>query len=132
MCERCYRQGKEMSRVELSVLREENADLRRQLAEAEKKRGAAMQALESLTPGGSEYVGDPERCVAHVRDHQTHLTDLLKKTILDKRELKAENERLRGIVDALLSGDKIGALLRVQEAIVVQAAEAKEASDDVG
>jgi hypothetical protein len=23
-------------------------------------------ALQSLTPGGSEYVGDPDRCVAHV------------------------------------------------------------------
>lgn len=25
-------------------------------------------ALQSLTPGGSEYVGDPDRCVAVVRD----------------------------------------------------------------
>lgn len=25
-------------------------------------------ALQSLTPGGSEYVGDPERCVARVRE----------------------------------------------------------------
>lgn len=24
-------------------------------------------ALQSLTPGGSEYVGDPERCVAHAK-----------------------------------------------------------------
>lgn len=28
----------------------------------------AMRALELLTPGGSEYVGDIDRCVAHVRD----------------------------------------------------------------
>lgn len=25
-------------------------------------------ALQSLTPGGSEYVGDPLRCVEHVQD----------------------------------------------------------------
>ena len=25
-------------------------------------------ALQSLTPGGSEYVGDPDRCVAFARD----------------------------------------------------------------
>ncbi len=25
-------------------------------------------ALQSLTPGGSEYVGDPDRCVAYVQD----------------------------------------------------------------
>ena len=28
----------------------------------------AMLALESLTPGGSEYVADPERCVWYVRE----------------------------------------------------------------
>lgn len=27
----------------------------------------AMRALESLTPGGSEFVGDINRCVEHVR-----------------------------------------------------------------
>ena len=26
-------------------------------------------ALQSLTPGGSEYVGDPERCVARAREN---------------------------------------------------------------
>lgn len=26
------------------------------------------KALEGLTPGGSEYVNDPERCAAHVRE----------------------------------------------------------------
>ena len=55
----------------------------------------AMLALESLTPSGSEYVGDHERCVAHVREQQTHLTDLLKKTIRAKREAEAENKKLR-------------------------------------
>lgn len=25
-------------------------------------------ALQSLTPGGSEYVGDPDRCVAHAKE----------------------------------------------------------------
>ena len=30
----------------------------------------AMRALESLTPGGSEYVGDPKRCVYFVKEAQ--------------------------------------------------------------
>ena len=30
----------------------------------------AMRALESLTPSGSEFVGDVERCVAFVQDNR--------------------------------------------------------------
>lgn len=30
-------------------------------------------ALQSLTPGGSEYVGDPDRCVKFVRDSKASL-----------------------------------------------------------
>lgn len=51
----------------------------------------AMLALESLTPGGSEYVGDPERCVAHVQDHRDSTAKLLKKTIKDRKVLDVEN-----------------------------------------
>lgn len=30
----------------------------------------AMRALESCTPGGSEFVNEVERCVSHIRDHE--------------------------------------------------------------
>lgn len=44
-------------------------------------------ALQSLTPGGSEYVDDPERCVAFVREtrERQHATILNLKQRLDGR-----------------------------------------------
>lgn len=45
----------------------ELAPLSTRAAAAEAKYRAAMLALESLTPGGSEFVGDVEACVKHVR-----------------------------------------------------------------
>ena len=37
------------------------------------------QALQSLTPGGSEYVHNPERCVALVKEQQAALHEARKK-----------------------------------------------------
>lgn len=58
----------------------------------------AMRALEALTPSGSEFVGDVERCVAHVRgtrdsQHQVIIT-------LTKRA-KAAEDREDTLRDAL-------------------------------
>ena len=39
---------------------------------------AAMRALESLTPSGSEFVNDIERCVAFVRDRLAFVIQLAK------------------------------------------------------
>jgi hypothetical protein len=39
----------------------------------------AMRALESLTPGGSEFVNEPERCVAFVRDRLSYTINSVKK-----------------------------------------------------
>jgi hypothetical protein len=47
----------------------------------------AMRALESLTPSGSEFVNDIERCVAFVRDREKSLLNFAKKN-------KALHERL--------------------------------------
>lgn len=38
----------------------------------------AMRALESLTPNGSEFVNDPERCMAFVRDRLAFTIQLAK------------------------------------------------------
>ena len=34
-------------------------------------------ALQSLTPGGSEYVGNPERCAAHAKERMRSLQSSL-------------------------------------------------------
>jgi hypothetical protein len=36
------------------------------------------KSLEGLTPGGSEYVNDPERCAAFVRSSMTSLQSVIK------------------------------------------------------
>lgn len=56
-----------------------------------------MLTLESLTPGGSEYVGDYKRCAAHIKE----LVASIPKTILP---FKRENDRLRESNKELLSG----------------------------
>jgi len=67
------------------------ADLRRQLA-AEKERADERElALQSLTPGGSEFINDPQRCVEHVRGVNSVRHRLLLK--YKKRSDEAERER---------------------------------------
>lgn len=41
---------------------------------------AAMRALESLTPSGSEFVNEIQRCVSHIRDHQRTTVEFAKRT----------------------------------------------------
>lgn len=57
---------------------------------AEQRR--TMLALESLTPGGSEFVGDVERCVAHVRARQTVLLDNIKRQVRLRVDLANERD----------------------------------------
>ena len=58
-------------------------------------------ALESLTPQGSEYVRNPERCVAYVRDrndiHHRQILDATKR----QRELERSLDQVRGRARAL-------------------------------
>lgn len=55
----------------------------------------AMLALESLTPSGSEYVGDIERCVAHVRDSQTTMLAAMVNFKNQRDEKDVEINRLK-------------------------------------
>lgn len=50
-------------------------------------------ALQSLTPGGSEYVDDPARCVAFVRDTRTSQHETIKRQQKQLNELRVLNER---------------------------------------
>jgi hypothetical protein len=51
-----------------------------------------QKALVSLTPGGSEFVDDPEYCVKYVKEYQAFLHDFMVKTCKDKKQLE---EKLR-------------------------------------
>lgn len=68
------------------------------LAAAEAERKRYDMALQSLTPGGSEYVSDPERCVEHVRERLHAQHDLIKKWKLAKDVAERDAEYLRETV----------------------------------
>lgn len=55
-------------------------------------------ALQSLTPGGSEYVDEPQRCATHVRDTMDSRWDIIKQCVIEKRKLKTA---LKGVSEAL-------------------------------
>ena len=65
----------------------------------------AMLSLESLTPGGSEYVSDPERCVAHVCERFASGDKAKKDRARMRREHSeihaALNERIEWLEEAL-------------------------------
>lgn len=59
--------------------------------DAERQRAEVWShALQSLTPGGSEYVDDPERCVAFLRDKFDSLHDIILKQQNALAEARAE------------------------------------------
>lgn len=66
------------------------------LAKAEK----AMRALESLTPGGSEYFEDPQRCVVYVRDAERAAMDCAKRSVIRAKQAEAQVARLQLALDA--------------------------------
>jgi len=57
----------------------------------------AMRALESLTPNGSEFVNDPETCVAFVRARLAFTIELAK----ERNQLREEVYRLRNEIQRL-------------------------------
>jgi hypothetical protein len=57
------------------------------MAPAEEVPNQAMRALESLTCGGSEFVGEIDACVAYVRKKISTLQDIAKNAVKQKNEL---------------------------------------------
>lgn len=53
-------------------------------------------ALQSLTPGGSEYVGDPDRCVSYIREQ-----------INKGREVRLELARLKNPRNPIMDADEL-------------------------
>lgn len=51
---------------------------------------SAQELLEGLTPGGSEFAGDPEVCAAYVRDRLTALENHVKRLVKTRAEVVAQ------------------------------------------
>ena len=60
----------------------------------------AQQALESLTPGGSEFSGDPEACAEYVRRRVAGKEAIIKRMVRERQALAQELAAYR----ALLAG----------------------------
>jgi hypothetical protein len=72
----------------------------KEVARAEALLMRYKRALEGLTPGGSEFVDDPERCAEHARKRQDSLWEQFKKQKLRTDETVAravEEERMANI-----------------------------------
>jgi hypothetical protein len=80
--------------------RDARAIIERQAAEIRK----LDLALQSLTPGGSEYVNNPERCVAYVREARESQHKAIVKFKSERDAITAECERLREALRGLVDG----------------------------
>jgi hypothetical protein len=65
------------------------------------ERDAAYKALMSLTPGGSEFHHDPDRCVRFVKDTRESMDRITKDAIYARRAAEKEAEGLREAVKVL-------------------------------
>lgn len=79
----CYEQS-------LTDTARERDDLTRRLEEAQADKRKWALALQELTPGGSEYVDDPKRCVTYVRDTRSSLLDVMKGFKRERDALQAK------------------------------------------
>lgn len=84
----------------------ETSALESRLEAVEKERDRWRLALEGLTPQGSEYHNDVERCVKHVRDVRLSQHESIKKAIKrshavekENAELRTENEKFRRMIE---------------------------------
>lgn len=44
------------------------------------------RSLEGLTPGGSEFVDDPKFCAEFIRNRMNHLSESMKKMVVDNKK----------------------------------------------
>ena len=81
---------------------------------AESAHKKTMLLLEWLTPGGSEYVGDADRCVEYIRNKIETLQDIAKNAIKAKQAAESANRELRAAIRwALGEVDDFNALARL-------------------
>ena len=95
------------------------------------KLGATYRAIESLTPGGSEFHEDPQRCVDHIKQFQDGLYRKMVKETAARKEAEAHNALLMGALQNLLpyaedwSGDG-SAIVNAKQALQLSPSEAYE------
>lgn len=65
-------------------------------ARAEQRRDEAMRALESLTPGGSGFVGDVGACKGYLRGRLDRMHEMVVRLVREKREALASEARAKG------------------------------------
>lgn len=61
----------------------------------------AVLALESLTPGGSEFVGDVQKCLDHIRERRAAADGLIKRYKLERDAADEEAKLLQKMIDDL-------------------------------
>lgn len=88
----------EAERAEANIKRDaweqawQNANQERDAANA--RIAEWKRAIEALTPGGSEYVDDPERCAATIQRTRDIQMSVLRKQAKQIKELEAQNAEL--------------------------------------
>ncbi|MEO7048961.1 MAG: hypothetical protein ABI091_26900 [Ferruginibacter sp.] len=60
------------------------------------------KAIVSLTPGGSEFIGDPEYCAKIVKEFQASQHKVICNITLEKKELQRNNALLIEALDVML------------------------------
>jgi len=63
--------------------------------QAERERDKWRIAMENLTPGGSEYYNDLERCVAVIRERFDRKSKLIRTAISRRKQAERENDNLQ-------------------------------------
>lgn len=71
------------------------------LAECQMRNAELMKILVDLTPGGSEFVDDPQRCATHIRGRLDSLHGAMTMWAKRAKEAEAKTELLEDIRTAL-------------------------------
>lgn len=86
-----------------SILRAHDAALRAALAAAERERDEARRAIESCTPGGSEFVNDPKACAAFITGARDRAHEMVKRGVVRAKAAESRAERLAEAMRELLA-----------------------------
>lgn len=92
---------KEILETESNLVLDLSAELDRQVAEVERLKGYLKQ-IEELTPQGSEFYNDPQRCIDFLADRKNSALEKHKKWCVSE----AESARLRAEAEGLKAENK--------------------------
>lgn len=102
-----------------ALARKESEFLRAVSAQAHKERDEARVLLEGLTPGGSEFHNDPERCARYAQEARKTWREAFWKQVKRRKDAEAQRDEARAEADAAHSAANAAAeRLAVFEAAV--------------